>query len=280
MSSYRTVLCPICQTPSLSASILLGGYQLWCCPSCTLRFASDARDAVVDYDAVYDSSVYDAEQVSPLLKTVDPQALANIGTYIPFFRQIPVQREGTLLDVGCGSGRFCHAAQAAGWQVFGVDVSQSAITIAQKTATFSLRCLTLEQVAEKEERYDVLTAFEVLEHLQDPVSFLKLAGNVLKPGGHIFCTVPNWECQDVQHATQTDWLPPIHVNFFTDVALRRLGATAGYSTVTTDTIWSDPYPSGWRFRLKWLKRRLLRRRQLPQGLWLHIHLPTAGEGGG
>jgi 2-polyprenyl-3-methyl-5-hydroxy-6-metoxy-1,4-benzoquinol methylase len=115
----------------------------------------------------------------------------------------------------------------------------------------------------------VVTAFEVLEHLASPLEFLSSAKKLLRPGGQVFYTVPNWNCAEVQHSTRPDWLPPIHLQYFSRMALQQAGDRSQLGRVTTGLIWTDPMPAGVLPGARWLARRLLRRPREPLGLWMH-----------
>ncbi len=265
--------CPVCSSDSTRDGVTLDGYRLSACPACTLRFAPEAFGVGVDYDSVYQSAEYQSDQVR-VLQALDDKVLAEHPTYRSFFRQVPHVANARLLDVGCGVGRFAHAAYSRGWAVTGVDVSTFAITAGQKYAPFPLRACTLEELIEEGARFDVVTAFEVLEHLSSPIEFLASVQKVLSPGGHVFCTVPNWDSQEVQTSTRPDWMPPIHLLFFTRKALQTAGETSGLLSVTTGIIRADPLPSGALRRARWLARRVLRRSREPLGLWIHGRVPA------
>jgi SAM-dependent methyltransferase len=268
-----TYSCPVCCTDSSRDVVELGGYDLFVCPRCTLRFAPQAFNVPVDYDRVYRSPEYENVQVRGL-ESLDGEELANHPTYRSFFRQVRRFPGARLLDVGCGVGRFGHGACARGWDVTGIDVSALAIEIGREFAPFPLRASTIEQLIEQGEQYDVVTAFEVLEHLTSPVQFLSTAKRILRPGGQMFYTVPNWNCAEVQHNTRPDWLPPIHLQFFTQPALQQAGEMSGLVRVTTGLICSDPLPGGRLPKARWLARRLLRRPRQPLGLWMHGWIPA------
>lgn len=190
-------------------------------------------------------------------------------TFRPFFQQV-VQTPGkALLDVGCGVGRFCQAAYSQGWNVTGIDISNTAIEIGQRYAAFPMRAANLAEIAAEPVRFDVVTAFEVMEHLTQPVSFLSQIRDVLGPSGEVFCTVPHWDCEGVRSATRPDWVPPIHLLFFTQAALRTLAERAGFRDITVGLIWTDPLPDGFVDKLRWVKRRLKGEPREPSGLWLH-----------
>ena len=130
--------------------------------------------------------------------------------------------------------------------------------------------MELETLVSRGERYDVVTAFEVLEHLAEPRSFIQLLVNATSDQGQVFCTVPNWECGEVQTATRPDWTPPVHLGFFTRKSLGLLGESAGCRIVRTGVIYTDPPPLNALFLHRWLARRIMGIARAPLGLWLHL----------
>jgi SAM-dependent methyltransferase len=264
--------CPACRTDSAPEGIILGGYELFACPRCTLHFAPGAFNASVDYDSIYRSAEYRREQVDAL-ESLDGAKLAEHPTYRSFFRRVRRFPGARLLDVGCGVGRFGHGAFARGWDVTGIDVSELAISTGRKYARFPLRVATIEELIERGEKFDVVTAFEVLEHLTSPLEFISNTRRLLRPGGQLFFTVPNWNCAAVQNATRPDWVPPVHLHFFTESALRRIGELSGLASVATGVIRTDPIPHRVLPVARWLARRVLRRAREPVGLWLHGRAP-------
>lgn len=265
--------CPICRHTPAPTGQQLGGYTIQCCPKCALRFAADAFDVPVDYSSVYEMEEYQTQHVECLINTPDKSVFAREATYAPFFAQVPYQPGYRLLDIGCGVGRFCHAAAAKEWDVRGIDISELAISIGQTHAAFPLECLSLEDCVARGDHYDVVTAFEVFEHLADPVQFLKLITRLLRPGGTFFCTVPNWNCRRIQQATRQDWLPPVHLLFYTQPALSTLAEAAGFRQAHTGIISTDPRPADWPRLLQWYGRRLRGKSNHPLGLWLCAQWP-------
>lgn len=111
------------------------------------------------------------------------------------FRQFAADRlaPGTLLDVGCGDGRFMRFAEGLGFRTTGFDYDER--TVAQARAAgladahameFSAFCAT-----RRPGEFDAATLFDTLEHTPEPAAFLDGVKRLLKPGGHLAITLPN-----------------------------------------------------------------------------------------
>src|SRR3974390_2016938 len=92
-----------------------------------------------------------------------------------------------ILDIGCGAGLLCEPLTRLGAQVIGVDPSASNIAAAKLHAekghlSIDYRCTTVEEM-DLRERFDIVLAMEVVEHVSDVGLFLSRCAAMLKPGG-------------------------------------------------------------------------------------------------
>jgi 2-polyprenyl-6-hydroxyphenyl methylase/3-demethylubiquinone-9 3-methyltransferase len=92
-----------------------------------------------------------------------------------------------VLDIGCGAGLLCEPLTRLGAQVIGVDPSASNIAAAKLHAdkghlSIDYRCTTVEEM-DVRERFDIVLAMEVVEHVSDVGMFLSRCAAMLKPGG-------------------------------------------------------------------------------------------------
>ncbi|MET4802076.1 bifunctional 2-polyprenyl-6-hydroxyphenol methylase/3-demethylubiquinol 3-O-methyltransferase UbiG [Bradyrhizobium sp. LB11.1] len=92
-----------------------------------------------------------------------------------------------VLDIGCGAGLLCEPLSRLGAQVIGVDPSASNIAAAKLHAdkghlSIDYRCTTAEEI-DPRERFDIVLAMEVVEHVVDVGVFLKRCASMLKPNG-------------------------------------------------------------------------------------------------
>src|SRR5438094_5490857 len=92
-----------------------------------------------------------------------------------------------VLDIGCGAGLLCEPLSRLGAQVIGIDPSASNIAAAKLHAdkghlAIDYRCTSVEQM-DVRERFDIVLAMEVIEHVTDVGAFLSRCAAMVKPGG-------------------------------------------------------------------------------------------------
>ncbi|KAG6845140.1 hypothetical protein H0H87_000376 [Tephrocybe sp. NHM501043] len=98
-----------------------------------------------------------------------------------------------VLDVGCGGGLLSESLTRLGANTLGIDASESNIKIAKLHASqdpklehLSYLNAPAESLLESSKRYDVVCSMEVLEHVDNPATFLSTCAELVKPGGHLF----------------------------------------------------------------------------------------------
>jgi SAM-dependent methyltransferase len=140
---------------------------------------------------------------------------------------------GELLDIGCGTGNFLAAARDAGYGVTGAELDRNAARFAkERLGLQNVFALTISEFAEQhpEERFHVVTFFEVLEHQAAPAEFLRKVKSCVRPGGVIALSVPNRE----RWLTGPDVLdyPPNHFLRWNGAALRKFLSTQGFEVLS------------------------------------------------
>ena len=104
-------------------------------------------------------------------------------------------KQGTLLDIGAGTGFFLRAAKKKGWTVTGIEPNPSARDLAnEKAANSVFDTQALHQLLPNS--FDVITLWHVLEHLPNLEEDIKLFYKLLKPNGRIVVAVPNYKSFD------------------------------------------------------------------------------------
>ncbi len=99
------------------------------------------------------------------------------------------KQSGRLLDIGTGIGQFLHHAQEH-FEVHGTEVSDNAISIAQKRYTLDIFKGKIEDYTPNK-KFDIITAFHVLEHVPEPDVFIQKCHSLLEKDGVLLIAVPN-----------------------------------------------------------------------------------------
>ncbi len=111
----------------------------------------------------------------------------------------PGRSDLTILDAGCGTGLMLQQMQDLG-HAEGVDIADEALDFCRKRGLDNVRRADLLQLPFAEDTFDVVTALDVLEHLDDDAGGLREMRRVLKPGGRVFIFAPAhlwlWSLQD------------------------------------------------------------------------------------
>ncbi len=100
-----------------------------------------------------------------------------------------VGRKGKLLDVGCGAGILMEVAGERGWDVCGQDVSPFAVDYCRQKG-FKVYNSPLPELDIPGNSFDLITLFDVIAHLKDPVSYIRSCSRLLKPGGSLVIKTP------------------------------------------------------------------------------------------
>jgi SAM-dependent methyltransferase len=214
-------ICPACQAPSRELAIeRYGKYERFACGVCGLQFwepreMPDARW----YEQMYGGRDQNVLPLEPGHKYFLADSLAPGG--------------GTLLDIGCGTGNFLAAARTAGYQVTGIELDRNAARFAKENLDLQrVLPLTIADFSKQypEERFDVVTFFEVLEHQAAPMEFVERIRSCVRSLGLIALSVPNRE----RWTTGPDVLdyPPNHFLRWSTGSLRKFLSAQGFEILT------------------------------------------------
>lgn len=123
---------------------------------------------------------------------------------------------GYLLDVGCSTGIFLDEMQSSGWEVLGIEINSAMAQYARERFGLSVLEEDLLEVDLPPATFDVVTFWDVLEHTFEPRAILGRTWQLLRPGGILVLTVPNWESID-RKIWQRYWVGfdvPRHLHVF------------------------------------------------------------------
>lgn len=135
------------------------------------------------------------------------------------------KHSGTWLDVGCGSGLILQAAKERGnWSLSGVEPVKEMAEYTSAHLNVPVFPGTFEEYQGKESEFDIVSMWDVIEHLSEPVNSIKEVAKLLKPGGVFVFSTPNLNSID-RKTFKESWLGydlPRHLYLFPDSMLRQV----------------------------------------------------------
>ncbi len=140
------------------------------------------------------------------------------------------RRENKMLDVGCAVGSFMAVARADGWRPYGVEISEYAAKLGREELDLDVTAGTLLDMDLPEKDFDVITLWDVIEHLRDPRSNLEKAHELLRQGGIVAICTPNIASVTARIIREKWWIysPPDHIYYFTFRTLKRMLHETGF----------------------------------------------------
>jgi SAM-dependent methyltransferase len=143
-----------------------------------------------------------------------------------------ISESDEVLEVGCGRGEFAKKIVAKGY--LGLELSSKARDMAAANGVHVITQPVESHCLRYEQYYDVVCAFQVLEHIANPATFIDACIRCLKPGGLLIYSVPN---ADSYLAYSTNWvlnMPPHHVTWWVESAFRCVAARLGLDVLAVD----------------------------------------------
>ena len=159
------------------------------------RYFKCRNCALVNYDLTggFDQAQYTTIFYDP----ADGKQKKNLDKDQSFqFIQQSIKIPGSLLDIGCGTGRLLYLAKQAGWQVKGLELSADMAEFVRGRLGVEVQVADfLDMVPDRDDLggYDLVVLRHVLEHLPDSVRAMEKISALLKPTGHLLLEMPNIE---------------------------------------------------------------------------------------
>jgi 2-polyprenyl-3-methyl-5-hydroxy-6-metoxy-1,4-benzoquinol methylase len=212
------------------------------CPNCGLVFQ---HPQPTDHELA--KTYYQDPQYTELLFTVLRQRTVDLAEQkLALLRRLDLgSPSGRALDVGCSSGAWLELLARRGCDVVGVEIGDATAAAARERTSLDIRTGTLAEVGDSLGlTFDLITFWDVLEHLRDPEAELRRACGLMAPGATLALTCPNvggwfprltyrllarsigvWEYPEL----------PVHLYDFEPRTLKRLLEKCGFGSVRTLT---------------------------------------------
>lgn len=217
--STKHTSCPLCQSAELH---VLSEYQhayLQQCKACQFIF-SEQIPSDEELERYYSNEYELTEFFSPITAKRYDEILDRFE---------PLRKTNRLLDVGSGSAFFAEIALKRGWEVYGTELTDATISLAEKKG-LNMSKGRLEDVQFEANSFDLVVCIEVIEHISFPQSFTSEIHRVLRSGGAVYISTPNFDSLLRRKLKgQYDVINyPNHLSYFTAKTLNSLFTSNGF----------------------------------------------------
>jgi ubiquinone/menaquinone biosynthesis C-methylase UbiE len=242
--NLEEVSCPMCgpspsdrlfDCPTLRLESAELRFTLRRCSGCGLAFTSP-RPSPADMDLLYSSQYFPAKLTSgagTISRSTTRERISFVRKYVP---------RGSVLDIGTGLGGFLMALPVDDFEVHGLEPYHGLFTSVPERIRSRIKFESFDSADFTEASFDLITLWNVLEHLPQPLACLQKTFRLIKPGGHLILEVPNLASIEARCLAH-QWYHldvPYHFWHFTPRTLSAMAMKAGFeiSHVQSSTLTS------------------------------------------
>jgi SAM-dependent methyltransferase len=230
------VACPLCDATTSRVVWTRQGATYVRCAACGLLY-ENPRLTGTELKSLYSAESY----------FINESGGAGAVGYVDYFSQcspallrdyfeilrheVPSHSQPDFLDIGCGPGGLLEEARRHGWKARGLELSRWAV---DKGRDKGLEIVegTLEEARFPSAIFDVISMFDVLEHLPRPRNTLAEVRRILRPGGVLVVETPNiegWFSRNLYRSASDLVKPRAHICLYSPVTVSRLFRTSGFT---------------------------------------------------
>lgn len=218
-------VCPLCGASEAEFLFDDMGIQYFKCLNCTLRYC---RQIPVNTSDVYSSEEYLPSTLEDMKNSRYKKERFGFER-VEIIKSVAGDVKGLkLLDIGCGTGWFLEAAKESGFEIYGQDIGKELSKWTGEKLGAKIWSCDIGLISD-EFQMDIITMFDVIEHVEKPLDFLLKAKRLLKKGGKILIFTPNFDSLAVEVMKQHSnivW-PGVHLLGFTRKSIESLAQNAG-----------------------------------------------------
>ena len=179
------LVCKVCNAKNIKLDFIKSGIKFRKCKECNFVFVYPLPSIETQqkyYDSSYQEGGYRLYQESQELRIkLNTKRFDDLAEY---------SLKGNILDIGCGAGFFLDVASKNGLNTFGIELSSEA-TKKTKLRHPNVFNGTLEDAKYPDGFFDIITIFDLIEHVMDPNQTIKEVNRILNPGGLAVFTTPD-----------------------------------------------------------------------------------------
>ncbi len=225
--------CMICNQNGAVARFSFNRYRVYACVNCGFRWLSP-QPTDEELSKIYSEQYFLGEGDAEITNAVNRLKRTTAKLYLQQLETEVLSSKGlSLLEIGCGMGDFLLEAQLKGFKVSGLEITEHLAQLAnQRLGTTCVEKGYIETSTYTQDSFDVISFFDVIEHVHDPLGFMKKVNWLLKKNGKIFIVTPsldNWSAR----LLGKHWMEykVEHLSYFNKIAMKILLEKTGFQNI-------------------------------------------------
>jgi 2-polyprenyl-3-methyl-5-hydroxy-6-metoxy-1,4-benzoquinol methylase len=219
--------CPLCNSLQTKSLFNKQGSPFYSCTACTFVFSKPLNNpnfsnTIKDFEPAYlnylNQQLHDKKNHDALIKKLSRHA--DIKT-------------SSILDIGCGSGKFVQYLRGKGYDAYGLEPSEALFNnfLKDHGHFYNVDVHAFRQ-QHPGRQFSIITIADVLEHIEDPQSFIKEVSHLLSPGGVVFISTPDVRSLFARMAGKGwHYYNRYHLSLFSKKTLSQLMESHGFSVL-------------------------------------------------
>ena len=221
--------CNYCNSERQEVLHVFTNRKILKCCSCGLTFSEIGSSVLPSrYDSKYSDMIVNDFRLDMPHDDYAQRMLDKIEKF---------KKHGTILDIGSGAGYFLYKAKNRNWNTYGVELTDGNYQFERDRLGLKIEKKDIEQAELEKDFFDVVTMFDVIEHMKDPAMVLKKVFNSLKEGGILCIETPNIY-SIYYRLIGRNWISfseISHLYFLEQNTLSRILDKTGFKTIHTET---------------------------------------------
>ena len=210
--------CTICKSTNLTESRTYVHAYLVKCTNCNFVFTK--KKPTIEELSKHYANYPRYDQLSPITEKRYNELLNQFELF---------RKTNNIIDLGCSNGLFLECAKKRGWNVYGTEFSEDSIGFCKEKGITVFKSNELPPELLKLD-FDIVTSFEVIEHINTPNEEIQLVKSLLRNGGAFYFTTPNFNSIS-RYLLKEKWNIieyPEHLSFFTPKTINYLLKKYGF----------------------------------------------------
>lgn len=181
-----------CKIEKVDCDLPIDKMSIVRCPNCGFVYVNPHPEySPEEFRALYSEKYFDAPYMRFYIEEEGEQTNESFMSRLDWIEESG--GKGRILDIGCASGGFLRLARDKGWDSYGIELSKAAADIAREKYGLNVVAGKLDDAGFDDAFFDAVTVGDVLEHVEDPKSFLFEINRIMKNRGLLYIGVPDFD---------------------------------------------------------------------------------------